>query len=167
MKLGDFTGLPSFSEKLVKRFTSEVEGLRDFQPVELCNLDYRPERGASIDPHMDDSWLWGERLVTLNLLSNAILTFTTPADRTPKAQVEICMPQRSLIVVSRCARFQWQHSIQRSHVTSRRVAVTLRELSGEFLPGGLSYVPQGKAILETASLYSGKPTNKLATEELW
>lgn len=54
-----------------------VSQLRDFKPVELCNLDYSPARGSGIDPHRDDSWLWGERLVTLNLLSHTVLTFSS------------------------------------------------------------------------------------------
>lgn len=33
--------------------------LEDFRPVEQCNLDYSPERGSAIDPHLDDAWLWG------------------------------------------------------------------------------------------------------------
>ena len=76
VKLGSFNGLPPFSERLVKRMQSEMEELRVFTPVELCNLDYSPERGSAIDAHMDDSWIWGERLVTLNLLSSTYLTFS-------------------------------------------------------------------------------------------
>ena len=78
VKLGSFNGLPPFSEGLVKRMqqSDEMEELRGFTPVELCNLDYSPERGAAIDPHMDDNWIWGERLVTLNLLSSTYLTFS-------------------------------------------------------------------------------------------
>ena len=133
-----------------------VQAMADFEPVELCNLDYRPERGAAIDPHMDDTWVWGERLVTLNLLSDTILTFTT--DTTPH-RVEIHMPRRSLVIVRGMARYHWQHSIQRRHVTSRRVAVTLRELSEEFLPGGQSYETLGKNLLATAALYTGHPVN--------
>lgn len=56
--------------------SDEIEELRGFMPVELCNLDYSPERGSAIDPHMDDDWIWGERLVTLNLLSPTYLTFS-------------------------------------------------------------------------------------------
>ena len=29
---------------------------QDFEPVEQCHLDYRPDRGAAIDMHFDDSW---------------------------------------------------------------------------------------------------------------
>lgn len=135
--------------------------MSDFSPVELCNLDYRPEKGAAIDPHLDDSWLWGERLVTLNLLSDTTLTFSTQnSTPSPYVEVEIFMPRYSLVVVSGSARYQWQHSIRREHVTSRRVAVTVRELSREFLPGGNSYLPMGKTILQTAALYAGLPTNQ-------
>ena len=50
--------------------------LGDFEPVELCNLEYLPQRGAAIVAHKDDTWLWGERLVTVNLLSDTVYTMT-------------------------------------------------------------------------------------------
>lgn len=50
--------------------------LTHFFAVELCNLEYTRERGSSIDPHMDDTWLWGDVLVTVNLKSNTILTLS-------------------------------------------------------------------------------------------
>ena len=172
VKMGCFAGLPSFSCELVERMRAEVEDMGDFTPVELCNLDYRPERGAAIDPHMDDSWIWGERLVTINLLSHTILTFTrthdhTHSDHTHSSwEIHVHMPRRSLIVVSGQARFQWQHSIQRRHVTSRRVAVTLRELSTEFSPGGCSHEPMGRMILEAAALCSDQPVNQVASRTI-
>ena len=98
VKLGSFNGLPPFSERLVKQIQSEVEEVRGFTPVELCNLDYSPERGSAIDPHTDDDWIWGERLVTLNLLSPTYLTFSNsssvkrlPSDsHTPTVKVHHC-----------------------------------------------------------------------------
>lgn len=99
VKLGSFNGLPPFSEGLVKRMQSEVAELRGFTPVELCNLDYSPVRGSAIDPHMDDDWIWGERLVTLNLLSPTYLTFSNsctvslPSDsHTPIVKVLLSIP---------------------------------------------------------------------------
>ena len=53
-----------------------VDVLRGFETVEQCSLDYRPEKGASIDPHVDDCWIWGERIPTVNLLSHSVLTLT-------------------------------------------------------------------------------------------
>lgn len=164
VKLGGFSGLPGFSAALVQEMRAQVEELVGFVPVEVCNLEYQPERGAAIAPHMDNSWIWGDRLVTLNLLSHSTLTFSTAQDHmsshTPLTrQVEVYMPRRSLIVVSGNARYQWQHSIQRGHVTHRRIAVTLRELSAEFSPNGPNYMSLGKCLLETAALYTGQPTN--------
>ncbi|XP_053131518.1 alpha-ketoglutarate-dependent dioxygenase alkB homolog 4 [Hemicordylus capensis] len=75
LKAGGFTGLPSFSQELVRRMKghSILEG---FSPIEQCHLDYGPERGAAIDPHLDDWWLWGEHLVSLNLLSATVLSMS-------------------------------------------------------------------------------------------
>lgn len=37
-------------------------------------MDYPVETGASIDPHIDDCWIWGERIPTLSLLVDSVLT---------------------------------------------------------------------------------------------
>ncbi|XP_068512263.1 alpha-ketoglutarate-dependent dioxygenase alkB homolog 4 [Anas acuta] len=79
LKAGSFTGLPSFSKKIVTQMKA-CSVLGGFLPVEQCNLDYRPERGSAIDPHFDDWWLWGERLVSLNLLSNTVLSMSCDSE---------------------------------------------------------------------------------------
>ncbi|XP_063154073.1 alpha-ketoglutarate-dependent dioxygenase alkB homolog 4 [Candoia aspera] len=79
LKTGDFSGLPSFSKEIVARMRS-YSVLEGFSPVEQCNLDYDPERGSAIDPHWDDWWLWGERLVSLNLLSDTILSMSCDSE---------------------------------------------------------------------------------------
>lgn len=152
MKQGSFSGLPSFSQTLVKRL-QELGGLRDFIPVELCNLEYVPERGSSIDPHLDDSWLWGDRLVTINLLSDTYLTFTNNIE-----QLLVPLLRCSLVIVLGGARYRWKHSISREHVVSRRLGITLRELSSTFLPGG-EQEEFGKQLLSTASTFTGKQCN--------
>ncbi|XP_066455751.1 alpha-ketoglutarate-dependent dioxygenase alkB homolog 4 [Eleutherodactylus coqui] len=78
IKVANFTGLPSFSKTLWERMKNHIV-LKGFLPVEQCNLDYNPDRGSGIDPHFDDAWLWGERLVSLNLLSDTVLTMTSAA----------------------------------------------------------------------------------------
>lgn len=79
-----FTGLPDYSrvlvERLHKRMRSNGTQFEDFYPVELCNLEYSPELGSAIVPHLDDIWLWGERLVLLNLASATKMCFTLPSD---------------------------------------------------------------------------------------
>ena len=155
LKAGNFNGLPKFSKFIVERLHNDVLQLQDFWPVELCNLDYIPERGASIDAHMDDTWLWGERLVTVNLLSDTILTLT---HLEKLYEISIPMPRFSLIILKGESRNMWMHGIKREDIKSRRIAVTLRELSKEFLSGD-GYTNFGKPLLEIASSYSGTPTS--------
>ena len=152
LKLDNFTGLPEFSKVLVERMWIQVPALSDFQPVELCNLDYIPERGSSIDPHFDDFWVWGERLVTLNLLSDTILTFSNDEHY---MEVAVPMPSRSLIIVEGAARYKWKHAIKRQHIVSRRIAITLRELSQEFCEGGKSF-SLGTELIQRALTFQGK-----------
>lgn len=126
--------------------------MKDFIPVELCNLEYSPDRGSAIDPHFDDFWIWGDRLVTLNLLSDSILSMTS--EEHPDVDIQLPLKRRSLIVIFGAARQLWKHAIHREHITSRRLAVTLRELSEEFLPGGRGE-QIGAELLKTALTFSG------------
>ena len=146
---------------------SHIPVLQNFQPVELCNLEYIPERGSSIDPHFDDFWVWGERLVTLNLLSETAYTMTS--DKELGIKVKIPFPRRSLLVLYGPARHEWQHSICRSDIRSRRIGITVRELTAEFLEGG-SEESVGKDLLETASSFQGVTVveyeKKLQNEQL-
>lgn len=73
LNLGDFKGFPKFSQFIQERFKN-VEILNNFRTIEQCSLEYVPEKGSSIDPHVDDCWIWGERVVTVNLLSDSVLT---------------------------------------------------------------------------------------------
>lgn len=155
VKLGSFNGLPPFSKPLIERMHQSVPELCHFVPVELCTLEYSPKRGSAIDPHLDDEWLWGERLVTLNLLSSTILTFSNPP---LTVEVLVPLPRRALTVVSGPARHMWLHSIQRQHIVSRRVGITMRELSCDFLPGGKEE-EMGKQVLEIAMDFQGQPIN--------
>lgn len=150
LRADKFTGLPSYAKFLFERMLLLPE-LSDFQPVELCNLEYSAERGAAIDPHFDDFWLWGERLVTVNLLSSSILSFTNHS--LPGIEVQVPLPQRSLIIVSGEARYVWQHAIHRAHIKDKRIAMTWRELTQEFLTG--ERAEEGEHLLKTALLFQG------------
>ncbi|CAG5122933.1 unnamed protein product [Candidula unifasciata] len=151
VRTANFTGLPSYSQFLYQRMKAHPH-LSDFEPVELCNLEYCQSRGAHIDPHLDDDWLWGERLVTLNLLSDSVLTFTL--DSVPDIEVRVPLLRRSLIVVAAAARYSWKHSILPGDVVGRRIAMTFRELSKEFRSGG-SRGQQGVELLKLALTFSG------------
>ncbi|XP_065171766.1 LOW QUALITY PROTEIN: alpha-ketoglutarate-dependent dioxygenase alkB homolog 4-like [Atheta coriaria] len=75
LKLGDFKGFPK-GLQFIQEKLKHVAYLKDFQTIEQCSLEYDPTRGASIDPHIDDCWIWGERIVTVNLLADSVLTMT-------------------------------------------------------------------------------------------
>ncbi|XP_028938217.1 alpha-ketoglutarate-dependent dioxygenase alkB homolog 4 [Ornithorhynchus anatinus] len=165
LKVGAFDGLPAFSREVVRRMQESCPVLAGFAPVEQCNLDYDPARGAAIDPHLDDAWLWGERLVSLSLLAPTVLTLTWaggpggPEDLLPRprpVEVAVGLPRRSLLVLHGPARHRWRHGIRRRHVRARRVCATFRELSAEFGPGG-ARAPLGRALLEIALTFRGKP----------
>ncbi|XP_055940366.1 alpha-ketoglutarate-dependent dioxygenase alkB homolog 4-like [Argiope bruennichi] len=204
-KIGDFKGLPCFTKAVVERL-QQFEDLSDFKPVELCHLDYSPDRGSAIDPHLDDFWIWGERLVTINLASSTVLTISPSnleeckctfeckkafidqvileekvkhieysicehklptfntcthshlkqsVDSTENqdqiidmcsvyrknsnvipVEIQVELLPRSLFVLAGCSRYNWFHSIKRQAITSRRLAMTFRELAEDFLDGG-------------------------------
>ena len=195
---------------------SNVTSLNDFRCVELCNLCYEPDRGAAIDPHKDDEWLWGERLVTLNLLSDTaycMLHESAATDTSEQQQVQktvssneqssplpcfsspiscidiqassfssktdlksfssvkspiitvsesqlsdvmirIPLPRRSLVIIAGDARYTWLHSIRSEDIQSRRIGITFRELSSEFMEGG-SRANEGQSLLATAETFKG------------
>lgn len=145
VKSDAFHGFPSYCGYILERLRL-VSILSTFRPVEMCNLEYEPSKGAAIDPHFDDSWLWGERLITLNLLSETRYTMTRPGTDT---QILIALPRRSLIVLFSDARYEWMHSIARDDITSRRIGITIRELTAEFLEGGGS-CQVGQQLLQKA-----------------
>lgn len=72
-KVGSFKGFPECTKFLQDRFQT-VKELEDYKTVEQCSIEYRPNTGACIEPHVDDCWIWGERIVQVNLLSDCVLT---------------------------------------------------------------------------------------------
>lgn len=124
-----FTGMPTYSQEFLQRLQTH-RLLTDFQSVELCNLDYRSERGSHIDPHIDDTWIWGERLITINLLSNTILSLI-PKEEHSNRIIYIPLPRRWMIVLYGDARYEYKHAIQRRHIHGRRLAVTFREFTSK------------------------------------
>ena len=73
LKIGSFRGFPEFGRRVQERLTREPV-LAGYQTIEQCSLEYRASEGACISPHIDDCWVWGERVVTLSLLSDSVLT---------------------------------------------------------------------------------------------
>lgn len=73
MKLaaGQFNGFPEYSRFVQERF-NDVPLLHDYHTIEQCSLEYDPNKGASIDPHIDDCWIWGERKILLQFESKVL-----------------------------------------------------------------------------------------------
>jgi len=152
IRIDTFQGFPAFSRFIIDRMKS-VDKLADFLAVEMCNLEYVPSRGSAIDPHFDDFWLWGERLVTVNLLSHTCYTLS---QKDSNVKVLVSLPRRCLCVLAADARYKWMHAIERHHVTSRRLGINIRELTEEFLENGSSW-PVGNELLDKAKI--NFPTN--------
>lgn len=163
VKVGSFNGFPATTKFVQDRF-DEVPLLQKYRTIEQCSLEYDPCRGASIDPHIDDCWIWGERIVTVNLLSDSVLTLTkykgsrnrynlnlAPDNlREPDdVVIRIPMPRKSLIVLFGEARYTWEHCVLRDDIKSRRVCLAYREFTLPYLPDG-EREKEGKSILEIA-----------------
>lgn len=101
--MGNFIGFPE-STKFVQEKFSQIQELKDFQTVEQCSLEYDPQRGASIDPHIDDCWIWGERIVTVNVLGDSILTLTPYRGATSRYNLDCIgnnqnqLPEQDIVV---------------------------------------------------------------------
>lgn len=121
--------------------------------MEQCNLEYLPERGSAIDPHIDDEWLWGEQLITLNLLSDTFLTFVKEE---LNVEVRVPLPRLSLLIVSGAARHSWKHAIYRRDIYDRRIAITFRELSVEFREPGGGQHEIGEKLEQIACQFDGQ-----------
>ena len=106
-----------------KRLPSQL-----FHIVESSALDYAPDVMSNLEPHFDDMWLWGPRVVGLSLLSECNMTFVDPRNG---QQVNVFLPRRALFALSGASRYQWMHGIRASAISSRRVSITMRELNGE------------------------------------
>ncbi|XP_043490553.1 alpha-ketoglutarate-dependent dioxygenase alkB homolog 4 [Polistes fuscatus] len=172
LRLGTFNGFPKITEFVQKKF-NEVLILNNFQTVEQCTLEYNPKRGASIDPHIDDCWIWGERIVTVNVLGDSVLTMTPytksitcynldcienySSEVDTKVEppqedivVRLPMPAKSLMVLYGLARYNWEHSVLREDVTTRRVCLAYRELTPPYLKNG-KHEKEASEILEKAT----------------
>lgn len=88
LKLDVFSGFPAYLQPILSKFDPHPI-LANYHTAEQCNLEYDPARGSAIDPHFDDFWIWGERLLTLSLGSLTFLTMSLPGkDAGPKVGEE-------------------------------------------------------------------------------
>lgn len=167
---GDFGGFPGFSKFVQDKF-SLVPLMKEFQTIEQCTLEYNPERGASIDPHIDDCWIWGERIVTVNVVGDSVLTMTYLQEKDRNRYnlalaptefsdfdanlsdiiVRIPMPARSLLILTGQARYQWEHRVLRDDVKTLRVCLAYREFTPPYLKGGVKCSETIDSIFDKAA----------------
>nr|QKE11192.1 DNA N6-methyl adenine demethylase [Bursaphelenchus xylophilus] len=141
-----YEGLPTYADLILERLRS-INDLKygNYQPFELCNLEYDQERQSGIELHKDDMWIWGNRLISLNLLDGSVMCF---ANEEKNALVFLHMPRRSLLCFRDESRFNWTHGIFPWHITNRRIALTMREPSQIFQEGGELFEKYGKELIE-------------------
>ncbi|CAK9807375.1 Alpha-ketoglutarate-dependent dioxygenase alkB homolog 4 [Anthophora plagiata] len=126
--------------------------------LEQCTLEYNPVRGASIDPHIDDCWIWGERIVTVNVAEYSTTCKDLNFDTNSKAKsnedivVRLPMPEGSLMVLYGTARYKWEHCILREDIKSRRICLAYRELTPPYLKNS-SNNEEVRELLKRASVF--------------
>lgn len=156
VSVGNFGGFPDFVINLFNRMQLNYsQQLDNFVPVEFCILEYTPERNSYIRPHYDDKWIWGDRLITVNLLSDTVLRLSKEF-KIPPYEIVIKMPAKSLLILQGEARYDWHHSINRYDIKSRRVAMTWREFSEEIIKD-----PDYRDFVEEVFSISNQSINKL------
>jgi len=131
VKPGDRDGLPLYAKTFVlDNFSSfpQLESItKTFEPIEVNILEYHESKGSNIAPHMDDFWLWGERIAGLSLCADSVMTFSKN-----NIEIEVPIPARSLYIISGSSRNDWMHGIKSKHISGRRLVCTIRELTPEF-----------------------------------
>lgn len=116
-----------------------------YRIAEVSALEYRESNLSNFDPHVDDTWLWGDRIAGLNLNSESAMTFVNPDGEC----CDVFFPRRSFFLMSGECRFRWMHGIRPDHVHNRRISLTFRELSAEILLDGAA----AEMILAAASKF--------------
>ncbi|VDN55036.1 unnamed protein product [Dracunculus medinensis] len=130
IKVDRFSGMPDYIDIILNRMKEvSPNRLGEYQPFELCNLEYVDERLSAIEMHFDDSWIWGNRLICLNLLNPCVLSY---ANDERQLLVYVYLPRRSLVCMAGKVRHEWRHAVFSEHIRGRRIALTMREPSPLF-----------------------------------
>ena len=125
---------PEYSVLQVKIPTlAPLGGQCPFQVAQWSALDYSPNSGSNLDPHVDDSWIWGGRILGVSMASSCTMSFLTAQTKDGAVvEVQAVLPQRSLFIMQGPARSQWLHGIRAGSIESRRISITIRELEHNF-----------------------------------
>lgn len=147
-----FKGIPEYVDLFLNDLKVNISDENDankFDIFEMCNLEYVENKSSSIAMHKDDDWIWGERLVSINLLNDTVMSFE---DKNLKRFVFVYLPRRSMICISGEARNNYMHGIFSYHIVNRRIAITIRESSQLFKKGGKYYEQYGKDLIKRSKI---------------
>jgi len=150
-------GFPKYAREILNHVRGRSAKLTDFEPVECLLLKYETERGANHALHIDDTWLWGERIVGVSLASSSVFTFYEPVG---DVAVRVILPPRSAYIISGCVRFDWHHGIFIEDIEGTRVALTFRELTQE-----LAATEVGQLAMLRAQGTVGPPSQEATSEQ--
>ncbi|KAI9476234.1 MAG: hypothetical protein EXX96DRAFT_576315 [Benjaminiella poitrasii] len=106
------------------------------KPNHLLINEYNP--GQGIMPHVDAPTLFGSAILSLSLLSDCIMKFTSTIN--DDESVDVVLPRRSLAILSGDARYKYKHGISKELIeksTSEeivihrktRISFTFREIT--------------------------------------
>ncbi|XP_063300987.1 alkylated DNA repair protein alkB homolog 8 isoform X1 [Pelobates fuscus] len=96
-------GLPGFCTSVVERCLQQ--GLIKHKPDQLTVNQYEP--GQGIPPHIDTHSAFEDEIISISLGSEIVMEFKHPND----SNVQVMLPQRSLLVMSGESRYLWTHGI--------------------------------------------------------
>eukprot|EP00933_Yihiella_yeosuensis_P047271 TRINITY_DN43023_c0_g1_i1.p1 TRINITY_DN43023_c0_g1~~TRINITY_DN43023_c0_g1_i1.p1 ORF type:complete len:308 (-),score=66.86 TRINITY_DN43023_c0_g1_i1:15-917(-) len=146
----DWKGFPPLIRQTLDKIVSSCDVLEGFHAAESLALKYDHDRGANHALHIDDLWLWGERIIGVSLQSESVFTFY---DQNNQIAVRIPLPRRSAYIISGRARFDWQHGLLSEDIVGPRIAITYRELTQE-----LEETETGKIVLARAQCIASAPS---------
>jgi alkylated DNA repair dioxygenase AlkB len=106
----------------IPEFLKEIDVGFKFNQV-IVN-EYLP--GQGISPHIDLPSVFGGCIASLSLGSSCVMEFTKGSTKIP-----LLLPQRSLLILTDEARYQWKHAIptrkqDNGIARTRRVSITFR-----------------------------------------
>jgi alkylated DNA repair protein alkB family protein 4 len=116
---------PEYKQFIQNKLNS-IELLKDFNIDEIGNLYYEAALGSHIDPHIDHHWIWGDRIIGINLLAQTILTFSIEYDN-KLYEIDFEVGVGDVYIMSEEARYIWKHSVKKENLKNDRIVITLRE----------------------------------------
>ncbi|CAO4369221.1 unnamed protein product [Caenorhabditis nigoni] len=150
VKTDSFVGMPEYADMLLNKMSEyDVTKLGNYQPFEMCNLEYEEVKKSAIEMHQDDMWIWGNRLISINLINGSVMTLSNDSK---ESLCYVYMPHRSLICMADECRYEWKHGVLAHHIRGRRIALTMREAGKDFQEGGELYEKYGAELIRLGNI---------------